>query len=241
MASPGELVRTVAEALGIPRPTVVVHDRNLVKAGLRSKGGRGRSAAKVTASDAANLLIAVAGSVWYHSGIKDTVAIVEDYAPLRAAGSEYSVSKKVKPGYFTGDWQSSAGPSWELKRLPLAHLKELSPGHSFSEALAAIITAASDGSLMEAVNVVPRETGHGLIIEVHIVGPRPHAVIHINLFDYTEEMHYVPSNEPLPSDGNWGAWEQELRQKFGGGDLKQIRLFSQETIFAIGNLLGERR
>jgi len=43
MATPGELVRTVAEALGIAEATVVQYDRNLVAAGLRTKGGRGRS------------------------------------------------------------------------------------------------------------------------------------------------------------------------------------------------------
>ena len=93
---------------------------------------------------------------------------------------------------------------------------------------------------MEAVYAVPTETKHGLIIEVHIVGPRPHAVIHINVLNYVEEMHYRPSNEPAPSDSNWKAWEQELRQKFGSGDLKQIREFSHETIFAISDLLSER-
>lgn len=239
MASPGELVRTVAEVLGVPEPTVVVHDRNLVKAGLRSKGGRGRSAARVTAADAVNLLIAVAGSAWYHSGIKDTVATVKDYAPLRAGGSEYSIRKQVRPKYFAGDWHSSSGPRWQLERLPLASLKQLLPGHSFAEALVTIITSASDGSLVEAVRAVPRETRNWLSIEIQIAAPRPHAVIQINVLDYIEEMHYVLPNEPTPSDGNWEAWEKEIQRRFGKGDLKQIRDFSDETIFAIADLLKD--
>lgn len=58
MATPGELVKVIAEVLGVPEPTVVVHDRNLVIAGLRTKGGRGRSAASVTTADGTNVLFA---------------------------------------------------------------------------------------------------------------------------------------------------------------------------------------
>ena len=62
MATPGQLVKTMAEALGIPAETVTNYDRVLSENGMRSKSGRGRGAAKVTASDAANLLIAILGS-----------------------------------------------------------------------------------------------------------------------------------------------------------------------------------
>jgi hypothetical protein len=41
VATPGKLVRAVADMLGAPEATVIQHDRNLVAAGLRSKGGRG--------------------------------------------------------------------------------------------------------------------------------------------------------------------------------------------------------
>src|ERR1700730_6814059 len=62
VASPGELVRKVSELLGLAEPTIVLHDRNLVVAGLRSKSGRGTSAARMTARDAAHLLVAVLAS-----------------------------------------------------------------------------------------------------------------------------------------------------------------------------------
>lgn len=61
--TPGQLVNAVAIALNVPAETVVQHDRNLVVAGLRTKGGRGHSAPKVTALDAARLVTAVLGSV----------------------------------------------------------------------------------------------------------------------------------------------------------------------------------
>jgi hypothetical protein len=57
--SPGVFVERLAEILGLPSKSVVVIDRALLEAGLRSRGGRGRSAARVTTVDAAALLLAV--------------------------------------------------------------------------------------------------------------------------------------------------------------------------------------
>lgn len=82
MATPGELVSIMAAVLGIPQATVVVHDRNLVSAGLRSKGGRGRGAAQVTARDAASLLAAILGSSQVRSSAS-TVSRLGKTQPLR--------------------------------------------------------------------------------------------------------------------------------------------------------------
>jgi hypothetical protein len=48
--TPGTFVETLSEVLGLPRKSVAVIDRVLAKAGLRSLGGRGPSAAQVTCS-----------------------------------------------------------------------------------------------------------------------------------------------------------------------------------------------
>src|ERR1035437_2530914 len=72
LLTPGQLVNAVAIALNVPVETIVQHDRNLVVAGLRTKGGRGHSAPKVTPLDAARLVTAVLGSV----RIVDSVATV---------------------------------------------------------------------------------------------------------------------------------------------------------------------
>ena len=79
VASPGELVRKFSELLGIAERTIVLHDRNLVVAGLRSKSGRGNSAARMTARDAAHLLVAVLGS----SHVKDSAETVRRYKETR--------------------------------------------------------------------------------------------------------------------------------------------------------------
>jgi len=82
VASPMQLVECVATALGVDVSTVTTHDRNLVAAGLRTKGGRGLSAARMTANDAANLLIAVAGA----DQVRESVRAVESFASLVATG-----------------------------------------------------------------------------------------------------------------------------------------------------------
>jgi hypothetical protein len=70
MATPGQLVETMAHVLGVPVATVSQYDRQLAEAGLRTSTGRGTSAATVTATDAANLLIAILGSPISGASIK---------------------------------------------------------------------------------------------------------------------------------------------------------------------------
>jgi hypothetical protein len=77
--TPGQLAKAVSVALDVSEETVVQHDRNLVVAGLRTKGGRGRSAPKVTYQDAARLLTATLGSV----RTKDSVSTVKAFERTR--------------------------------------------------------------------------------------------------------------------------------------------------------------
>ncbi|WP_331299199.1 hypothetical protein [Methylobacterium oryzae] len=61
MALLSDLVRIVAEVEGLEEVSVGIFARAAREAGFISQGGRGRSAAKMTARDAVNLLIAVNG------------------------------------------------------------------------------------------------------------------------------------------------------------------------------------
>ncbi len=81
MATPKDLVAQIARQTGVPEGTVILHDRNLMNAGLRSEGQRGRGKSVVNFTDAANLLIAVAGS----RNVKDSAKTVSEYAPLVAS------------------------------------------------------------------------------------------------------------------------------------------------------------
>ena len=84
MATPGQLVKAMADTLGISKATVTQYDRVLAEKGLRSRGGRGTSAARITSRDAANLLIALATSPILGLSAKDAVVNCEAYASLPA-------------------------------------------------------------------------------------------------------------------------------------------------------------
>ena len=97
MATPKELVSKVAELTGVHEGTVVLHDRNLLNAGLRSEGMRGRGKSSVTFDDAANLLIAVAGS----RNVKDSAKTVHEYREL--VSSQHLDFGDVQRGHTFGD------------------------------------------------------------------------------------------------------------------------------------------
>ena len=151
MATPGQLVHTVSKVLGIPQATVVQYDRNLVEAGLRTKGGRGLSAARVTSQDAASLLIAIAGAPISGATVKETQATWTRFAPLRAI-------KVGKPTTFS-----------RLSRSNFPTLGKLGRGHSFHEAIAAVIDSIVAGEFRPWTSAY-----------VSLDSPSPHATISVN-------------------------------------------------------------
>jgi hypothetical protein len=98
MATPGQLVEAVAMTLGISIATVAQFDRQLSEGGLRSKRGRGSSAASVTPNDAANLLISILGAPVAGSSIKNAARTCAIYGALpidtrRAGFSKFGLRK----------------------------------------------------------------------------------------------------------------------------------------------------
>jgi hypothetical protein len=131
--TPGQLVKAVSIALEVPEETVVQHDRNLVVAGLRTKGGRGRSAPQVTPLDAARLLVATLASF----RTKDSVTTVEQF--------EHAIFEPPdKPRYFSvGGIRLRDKPDPDgAKRIDSAIL-DLPTTHNLVDGLAAIIRDAS--------------------------------------------------------------------------------------------------
>jgi hypothetical protein len=123
MATPSELVRAISETTGVALATVVDMDRRLVKAKLRTKGGRGLNAARMTALDAARLLTAVLASPQSNAAA-EAVLRYEHTRPDRDR------SNKALFG-----------------NIGLDDLTALPAGHGFVEGLAALITSAARGSL----------------------------------------------------------------------------------------------
>jgi hypothetical protein len=127
MATPGQLVQVMAAVLGIPKAAVVQYDRVLAENGLRSKSGRGTSAARVTSGDAANLLMAIAASTLFGLSAKYATDMCKNFASLISVGP--------------------TGVQKELSKLGLTTLGSLPDGHSFGKAVSALIESAGKGEL----------------------------------------------------------------------------------------------
>jgi hypothetical protein len=229
VASPGQLVRKVSELLGIAEASIVQHDRNLVVAGLRSKGGRGTSAARMTARDAAHLLVAVLGS--HH--VKDSVQTVRRY-------SETRLSEYLSTGY-----QDSS----------IATLTSLPPDHSFVDAVEAIVAAAADGSLGRAMYDAIEEfrgekIGFPPIIKISVQSPHQVGDISIGggdigigrpgLRGYGRYALLDPWSQykslDIPVEER-EAWRQKTEEYYVDTDLTQVRQITAKTILTVGELL----
>jgi hypothetical protein len=143
--TPGQFVRTMSIILEVPEETVTQHDRNLVMAGLRTKGGRGPSAPHVTHLDAARLLAATIGSV----RTKDSAETVGAFerAMLRGAmdwsniPSMAHIPKRYIPARRAMDWSDISMAHIPKRHIPA--MEQLPKRHSFVGALASIIKAVS--------------------------------------------------------------------------------------------------
>lgn len=231
MATPGQMVKKVSETLGVPEATVTVYDRALAEAGYRSKGGRGRSAAKMTAVDVANLLIAVAGT----SVAKDAVQAVAEYSCLPSRDAE--VNARIDNQSYQSN--GNAPSYWNLKAFPITSLQCLPPNHSFRDALVALILSAADGSLEKTIHSLNSSEdniyGFPENWQIHVVIRGIHAQATIAIFckDAIEKHHY--SN--IPTDINQ-IIEWSHKNKSKSGDLKQYCEFTSATIMSMGKLLN---
>ena len=156
MATPGELVKAIAAATGTPEPTVTTHDRILVMAGLRSKGGRGTSAAKVTPRDAAHILVALLGS----EHAQDSAETVLRY------------SDTVEHHH----WQSKSHPK-DYKPLHGPVFGDLAENHSFLDALEKLIRMATTDAFDEVIGREP--------LSCQVIVTWPHTQARISLSPYT--------------------------------------------------------
>ena len=167
MATPGQLVNILADVLGISKASVVQYDRLLAENGLRSKRGRGTSAAKVTCVDAANLLITLAASASSGAAPKDAVNVCRKFGSFAAVPIE--------------DWQASCS------KLGLGLLSKLPQEHSLRTALAALIEAAAKGEPSRSSDVS---------VWVHFLAPEPaaHILCVSEKLGVEAHQHYVDLN-----------------------------------------------
>jgi hypothetical protein len=220
MATPGQLVQVMADVLGISKATVTQYDRVLAENGLRSKGGRGTSAAKVTPRDAANLLIALAVSPIFGLSAKDAVRNCGTYSALRNGG----IGKDA-------DWSKN------FAKFGLPTLAELPEKHSFGDALSALIDAAGKKDVFQPPASAQKRYALNTFFEIRFIGPGPFAEI---LADGTKDFGLMarlvysdprrskrPRSRP-PTKADW--------QKIS--DLRQTSSVSFHTVHALGALIS---
>jgi hypothetical protein len=152
MATPGQLVQVMTDTLGVSKATVTQYDRVLAEKGLRSRGGRGTSAAKITSCDAANLLIALAASPILGLSAKDAAANCEAYASLPVLGDVNATRKN-------------------FAKFGLPTLAGLPKWHSFGETLSDLIDAAARGEVFKLPGGKPYS--RNTLFEVRFSGPSP--------------------------------------------------------------------
>jgi hypothetical protein len=215
MATPGQLVECVAAALNMSHATVVLYDRVLAENGLRSKGGRGKSAAKVTAEDAANLLIAIAGTS--SGGIATAARTVELYSGLRYRKRLYW--KDLISDETPGALIEAAKTIQETDFLTVPGMEGLGSNHSFRDGLVALIEAVRQ----QKISFKKREASDWARGYVSLEGPSfINAGISVDLTDYPR------------ADAKY-----ELRdKKVEYSDLNWRQTFSHRAILPIAHLLG---
>ncbi|MGD0185313.1 MAG: hypothetical protein ABSC25_08685 [Roseiarcus sp.] len=210
------MVETLSEATGAALATVVDIDRRLVKAGLRTKGGRGLSAARMTALDAARLLTAIIGS---------PQATASGEAVRRYAETHVD-RRRSSEGLFGGIEVD------DLARLPARH--------SFVDGLTALIASAANGAL--AAMAAASGSHWQPHIEVYAFTRATYGRIRLSGMPNgnTASVEYIM---PRTADGrvarNASGRKKGAPIGEGQGDLEQSRRVTERTILAVAELLRE--
>lgn len=237
MATPGDLVKAVASALGVPETTVIQYDRHLAEAGMRSKSGRGKSAARVTPRDASNLVIAIAASPVSGPSVKEASNTCKTYASLTFR-AEDSVQR--------------------FSKLGLPALDQLPPTHTLGDAISSLIASAAAGEeigITDGPQGLPKRA-----LSIAFFGPQPSAEINGRL-RHEFKITRTPGSFGHESSSETAFFRYSSAQaalsKFPSylgfhfeqlglepssnhfGDLGQVRTITCRTIDALGKLLGE--
>jgi len=213
MTTPGQLVEAMADVLGILPSSVTQYDRVLAENGLRSKGGRGTSAAKVTAADAANLLLAVVASPLSGTPIREAARTCNAY------GSLVELQR--------ASWREN------FPQFGLLTLAALPPGHSLRDALVALIEGASRKEFFRVPVPGERPLKADSSFNIRFDAPRPWAEIAADgsFEGNPDEMARLVYVRPEEVKGF------RKRNPLEKGDLHQTRYISFATVRRLGSLL----
>jgi hypothetical protein len=215
VATPGELCNRTAKLLGFQPNTTSIAWRALREDRQVTTGGRGKSAAHCVPADAANLLIATIGKL-----------------PLKSYLKSWERFSRLKERNMRLE-----GHPFKLSSVT-SEMGALEDGHTFQEALTALIASAVSGSLQKFLHFDGLPPG-GIVrlgfVQIRLYGPRPEAAITIQrnhektpfglLLDYSDN----PTQTTEWLDAESGQDETS--------DLDQVMSITHETIIELGELL----
>jgi hypothetical protein len=196
--------------LGIPPTTVAQYDRQLAEAGLRTKAGRGPSAAKITPTDASNLLLAILGAPVSGPSIKLAKQTCE-------ACAEIPVVQKLSDAR-------------QLRQFRLLSASELPKKHTFRDALVALIKGAMHGEFFWLDGFDRNELD--TMLWVQLSTPIPWAQIScfertsLNTWECKPRLTY-----------SWHK-HKEYSTRWPRADLHQERRITFATLQALGRLIA---
>jgi hypothetical protein len=208
-------MHTVSNATGVSLPTITDIDRKLVAGKLRTKAGRGFSAAEMTPLDAARLLTAVLASPQANASV-DAVA---RYAQTRT--DKTRSSDKL------------------FGAIGLDDLLSLPPRHSFVDGLAALIASAATGSLAQLI----AQSNDGWIPHIEIFAFTRATRGRIRIAGLpnglTASIEYVPVTRSTATRSKKEVRNRAAIGTDSFGDLEQSRRITERTVLSVAQLLAK--
>ena len=214
MAVISDLVRIVAEVEGFEENFVSVYARSAREAGYISHHGRGRNASKMTALDAAHLLIAVNASPL----AKDVPQTISTYKKMRCQSTRENNLSSSEFGAALG--------------------KE---GTTIVEALSFLLQIKEDGDLWinDLIKVTAKSGGiYPVLLNDHLfiqfIGPQPMAMI-------TVKSWHQASNDECPSLHDAAVYSYidiDHESDRVAADRTVTTTISSETIYQVAKIIN---
>lgn len=242
MTSPGTLASVLARVLGVSEDFVMWQARMLREAGMLTKGGRGKSAAKMTVTDAANLLIATNTS----SGKDAPVNVPRfrmlrcirsysraDHSPTRVA-YEAEFDKRIA---FMGERESRLGDV--LERLITEIHGDV--GDFLATEVTAYIKDAQEKEATELAKIAFGQLNSRLspvFIRVIFYRPWPAASIEIGRLNGSTTELFLKSDFLYEEHLNMDEGQAKQISTLGDGDQRHSTTIGFRTLNAIAEVLN---
>ena len=217
MATIGQLVRAIANVSGLEESAVKLIARYARESGFIGQQSTGAGAAKMTSSDAANLLIALNAS----DLAKDVEQSTRLYSSLISSGSD---------DIFLSDAEEAAFKGKSI-------YKACSPGLSFSEALSKLIDYAKieDNGVSHLSRYLDEyKSSDKDYVWLRVIIVRPNPIARIEVMRFTGNSFEDPPR--LETDLSI-AFELETKEKKPIGDRTAEYKCTNKTLQALANCI----